>query len=185
MYNNDKLLFERITRNDQVALETLHKRYYQTLCSFALSYVKSVDYAEEVVSDVFLNIWLKRDALSINANIKPYLFSAVKNQSINFLNAQKLAFEKIEENTFDSEFSDHDADAQINFSETLRAIEKIIQELPPQRQTIFRLNRIDGLKYKEIADLLSISVNTVQKQMTEAIKHISKYYPNNTFVPFC
>nr|WP_320020925.1 RNA polymerase sigma-70 factor [uncultured Draconibacterium sp.] len=177
-------LFCRIKQNEQVALEKLHRKYYQPLCSFSYSYVKEIHTAEEVVSDVFLNLWIKRDSIHISSSIKSYLYTSVRNHSINSMNAQKHFFETLENHPIEYESIDHRADAKINYTETYNQIEKIIRELPPQRQTIFRLNRIDGLKYKEIAEILSISVNTVQKQMTEAVKHISKYYSEKILVLF-
>nr|WP_321358569.1 RNA polymerase sigma-70 factor [uncultured Draconibacterium sp.] len=184
MESIEEEFINRIKQNDQTALEKLHRKYYQLLCSFAFNYVKNVHSAEEIVSDVFLNFWLKRHSLTINSSIKSYLYISVKNQSINYLNTKKQIFEEITDNSFEFEASGNDADAEINYIETFNQIEKIIRELPPQRQTIFRLNRVDGLKYKEIAEILSISVNTVQKQMTEAVKHISKYYSHKILVFF-
>jgi RNA polymerase sigma-70 factor (ECF subfamily) len=184
MESIEKELFNKIKQNDQAALEKLHRQYYQALCTFSCNYVKSVHAAEEVVSDVFLNLWLKRNSIHIKSSIKSYLYTSVRNQSINYRNTQKQTFEEIEDNCFECESSDQHADAKVNYTETLHLVEKIIRELPPQRQTIFRLNRIDGLKYKEIAEILSISVNTVQKQMTEAVKHISKYYSHKILVLF-
>lgn len=184
MESIEEEFLNRIKQNDQTALEKLHRKYYQLLCSFAFNYVKNVHSAEEIVSDVFLNFWLKRHSITINSSIKSYFYTSVRNQSINYLNIQKQTFEEIADNGFELEALGNDADAEINYAETLNKIEKIIRELPPQRQTIFRLNRIDGLKYKEIAEILSISVNTVQKQMTKAVKHISKYHSHKILVLF-
>lgn len=183
-FETDADIFNRIKQDDQKALELLHERYYQPLCNFALTFLKDVDDTEEVVSDVFLAIWLKRDSLSIKSSIKSYLFTAVKNQSINFLNAQKNRFEEIDLLTKSEGCSNDHADKHLIYSETLTWIELIIEQLPPQRRTIFRLNRMEGMKYKEIADLMSISIHTVQKQMTEAVKHIAQYSSTTSFVLF-
>jgi RNA polymerase sigma-70 factor (ECF subfamily) len=182
-FQTDTAIFAQISQGDQKALELLYKRYYHPLCNFAFSFLKSVDYTEEVVSDVFLAIWLKRDTLSIKSSIKSYLFTAVKNQSVNFLKAQKIRFEEIE--SFESsDYSNEHADACLTYAETLRQVEMIIDKLPPQRRTIFILNRMEGMKYKEIADLLAISVHTVQKQMTEAVKQVTQYASASCVVLF-
>ncbi len=183
---NDEDILERIINDDQKALELLHKKYYTSLCDFAFSFVKSIDFAEEVVSDVFLNIWMKRHVLFIKNNIRSYLYTSVKNQSYNFLKNQNIHFEDINFQNLDGEYSEYETDQEINYTETLHEVEKIINQLPPQRRLIFKMNRIDGLKYKEIAEILSISVNTVQKQMTEAVKHITKSYAeSNLILLFC
>lgn len=174
--DKDKNIINLIKSGDQKALEQLYEIYYFNLCNFALQFVKSADYAEEVVSDVFLNIWLKRETLSIRSNVKSYLFAATRNRALNFLKTPKVEFREIDEVHQNSTTTDLEPDAELNYSDTLNRIEKIINELPPQRRTIFKLSRIEGLKYREIAEVLSISVNTVQKQMTEAVKHIAKYY---------
>ncbi|RIH64743.1 RNA polymerase sigma-70 factor [Mariniphaga sediminis] len=182
--DKDKNIINLIKSGDQKALEQLYKKYYSNLCNFALQFVKSIDYAEEVVSDVFLNIWLKREILSIRSNVKSYLFAATRNRALNFLKTQKIEFREIDEAYQNDTVTDLVPDARLNYSDTLNRIEKIINELPPQRRTIFKLSRIDGLKYKEIAEVLSISVNTVQKQMTEAVKHIARYYSKIHFILF-
>lgn len=182
--DKDNKLITLIKSDDQKALEQLHKKYYFSLCNFSLQFVKNKSYAEEIVSDVFLNIWLKRETLSIRSNVKSYLFAATRNRALNFLKTPKVEFREINETHQNSTTTDLEPDAELHYSDTLNRIEKIINDLPPQRRIIFKLNRIDGLKYKEIAEVLSISVNTVQKQMTEALKHIAKYYSNIHLILF-
>lgn len=170
----DEILLEKVKTGDQKALEQLFERYFFSLCRFASSFVKQTDIAEEIVSDVFLNIWLKRNELNIHTNIKAYLFVAIKNQALNYLNKEKLVFEELSVNTEAQDITLNEG-SSIELSETREEINAIIKELPPQRQVIFKMNKYEGLKYKEIADKLSISVNTVQKQMIEAVKFVSQY----------
>ncbi|SFW24509.1 RNA polymerase sigma-70 factor, ECF subfamily [Sinomicrobium oceani] len=171
----DKLLVERIRNNDQHALEQLFRKYYYPLCQFAGSFVKSPDIAEEVVSDVFFNIWQNRNVLDIRNNLKSYLFIAIKNQSLNVLKKNRISFFDMEISESQQKVSGLTAESALDYAEVEKRIETIIEELPPQRRIIFKLNRLEGFKYKEIADILQISVNTVQKQMIEAIRYISQY----------
>ena len=175
---SDETLISSIKRNDQKALELLYEKYYYPLCNFAFNFVKSVETSEEVVSDIFLNIWLKRSALNIKSNCKSYLFIAVKNQSLNYLSKNKIEFEDLEILDKTGYVTEKSAHSKICYAEFEKEIEEILLRLPAQRQIIFKLNRIDGLKYVEIAKILSISVNTVQKQMTEAVKFIARYRPH-------
>lgn len=176
--NTDEILIRRIKQHDQKALESLFERYFYPLCDFSYAIVKSIELAEEVVSDVFFNIWSKRNTLEIKNNLKSYLYLAAKNQSINYLNSSKANHEGID---FFKELIDlpeqSTAEAEIEYEELKSEIQLILEELPPQRRLIFKLNRIDGLKYKEIAEQLSISVNTVQKQMVEASRYMEQYKP--------
>ncbi|MDN5203602.1 RNA polymerase sigma-70 factor [Fulvivirgaceae bacterium BMA10] len=174
---SDKTLLSSIRQNDQKALELLYEKYYHSLCDFAFNFVRSIEISEEVVSDVFLNIWLKRAEINITSNFKSYLFISVKNQSLNYLSKSKVKFEDLEILDKTGHISEKSAHAKIYFTEFEKEIEQILQELPPQRRIIFKLNRIEGLKYMEIAKILSISVNTVQKQMTEAVKFLANYQP--------
>ncbi len=169
-------LFNQLKNNNSRALDELFCRYYQGLCHFSFQILKSVELAEEVVSDVFLNIWLKRDRIEIRTSLKAYLFTAVRNQSLNYNNKYSQMFfqdlEKLDKENLISEFP---ADQSVNYESTKIRIEDILSKLPEKRQLIFRMSRFDELSYKEIAEILNISVNTVQNQMIKAIQYIVSF----------
>ncbi len=176
--NKDDELFQLIRQSNAKALKELYEKYFQSLCRFSFRYVKSIDLTEEVVSDVFLNIWLNRKTIEIKTSLKAYLFTAVRNRSLNYALKEKYNFENLDIVDNDREIrSDYLPYEVVSYKELESAIESVIKKLPPQRQLIFRMNRIDGLKYKEIAEVLSISINTVQNHMVKAVKFISKHYP--------
>lgn len=174
---SDEELFQHIKRDDPKALKILFERYFCSLCHFACTFVKNTNLAEEVVSDVFLNIWLKKGTLEIQINLKSYLYTAVRNQSINYLKRKRFHLEDIETVVKENKISDLHADQLITSEELKNDIYTLLRQLPEKRQIIFKMNRIDGLSYKEIAEILSISINTVQNQMVEAVKFLSKQYP--------
>ncbi|WP_161554540.1 RNA polymerase sigma-70 factor [Sinomicrobium soli] len=180
----DNLLLKRIQDDDQSALEQLFQKYYYPLCQFAGSFVKNPDVAEEVVSDVFFNIWQNRRKLQVK-NLKSYLFIAIKNRSLTVLHQNRETFFEIQHSGSHEKASDMNAESLLRYSETEKHIASIIDELPPQRKIIFKLSRLEGMKYREIAEMLQISVNTVQKQMIEAIRHISQYESRflTSFIP--
>jgi len=171
----DKFHLERIKNDDSKALEQLFLKYYYPLCRFAKSFVKSSDMANEVVSDIFLNIWQNRKKLQITSSFKAYVYIAIKNQSLKVLNKNQFVFDELEPLHQHQERSYYTAESSMSYLELENELNAIIEELPPQRKAIFRLNRLEGLKYTEIADVLQISVSTVQKQMGEAIKYVSQY----------
>ncbi|WP_187269316.1 RNA polymerase sigma-70 factor [Algibacter pacificus] len=173
--NQDEILFNCVKKNNQQALEQLFQKYYFNLCLFSKKYVGSADLAEEVVADVFFKIWQNRNSLQIKTSLKSYLFVATKNLSINVVNKVKADTLKQQLTELNTNFSHLSTDDTLRYNEVKHQIDQIIEQLPQQRKIIFKLNRIDGLKYKEIADKLGISVSTVQKQMLEAIKHVSQY----------
>lgn len=173
---SDEELLGLVKKGDHHALETLYRRYFNMLCNFANKYVRNNLASEEVVSDVFLYLWLKREEMKIPNNLRAYLFTSVKNRSFNYLQSNNKYFEDIYFVEKKWLVSNESADSQIIQQEVDDEIEKIISHLPPKRQQIFRMNRIDGLKYKEIAQVLSISVNTVQNHMVEAMRFIANHY---------
>ncbi|HLR89496.1 MAG TPA: RNA polymerase sigma-70 factor [Balneolaceae bacterium] len=172
--NTDDELIQRIKEADQAALEVLFERYYYALCDFAFQYVRSFDLTEEIVSDVFLNIWKRRERLNITSSFKAYIFRAVRNQSINYLKKENRDFDSLDllENEASEEYQ---PDEELIFCELENRIEVLLNTLPPRRKLIFKLSRIEGFTYQEIADILSISIHTVQNQMVQAVKTLATY----------
>jgi RNA polymerase sigma-70 factor, ECF subfamily len=177
-YSTDEVLLSRIKHDDSGALKILFEKYFSPLCFFSNQFVKNTDNAEEAVSDVFLNIWLKRGKIEIKSSLKAYLYTAVRNQSLNYLKRNKIHYEDIEAEDGENLSSDLNADLLINYEELKHEIDILLRQLPKKREIVFRMNRIDGMSYKEIAEILSISVNTVQNQMVKAAKFISDQYPH-------
>jgi RNA polymerase sigma-70 factor (ECF subfamily) len=169
----DEELFQRIKRDDAQALKILFEKYFSLLCRFASKFVRTTDLAEEIVSDIFLNIWLKKETIEIKTSLKTYLYIAVRNQSLNYLKKNRIHLEEIETIVKENRVSDLKADQLITYEELEDDIDTLLQQLPEKRQIIFRLNRLDGLSYKEIAEIFSISIHTVQNQMVAAVKFLT------------
>lgn len=174
--HTDSELLIKIKNNDTNALNILFKRYFSVLCYFSFQFVKSRDLTEEVVSDVFLNIWLKRGSIVIKSSLKAYLFTAVRNQSINYMKKKDYHFEELEIVDKEGKISSLRADDFLIYKDLENEIENIVQKLPEKRQLIFRMNRFEGLSYKEISEILSISINTIQNHMVKAVKFMSKQH---------
>jgi RNA polymerase sigma-70 factor, ECF subfamily len=173
IYITDEELFRRIKRDDAQALKLLFERYFSSLCSFSFKFVRSAEVAEEAVSDVFLNLWIKKALIEIQTNFKTYVYTAVRNQSLNYVKKNKIHLEEIDTADKENKHSDLHADTFITYEELKNDIDALLQQLPEKRQIIFRLNRIDGLSYKEIAEILSISIHTVQNQIVAAVKFLT------------
>ncbi|MBX2841100.1 MAG: RNA polymerase sigma-70 factor [Flammeovirgaceae bacterium] len=170
----DLNLIEAIKNGNERGLELLFERYYQSLCEFSEIIVIQSDFAEEVVSDLFLELWMKRNSLQIEKGVKSYLFVAVKNKSLNYLKRhKKVTFSELEEGKHKF-LVGNEAESVLQGKELNLAINKLLNEMPAQRRLIFRMNRIEGFKYKEIAEILSISVHTVQNQMVKANKFLTE-----------
>lgn len=157
----------------------LFNTYYARLCAYALRYVKTQEYAEDIVSDTFYRMWQKGD-IKITSTVQGYLFQAVYNNCMYFIRQHKSEFQKTKEvhaqiNSNDIQLLDEftESDSLI-IKEIEEAIEEAINRLPEQAKAVFTLKRHQGLKNKEIAERLNISVKTVEMHMTRALSFLRK-----------
>ena len=164
----------RIAKDDETAFTQLFLHFGKRLTQFAFSLVRSKEIAEELVEDVFVKIWAKRQSINNIENITVYLYVSVKNKSLNTLSqrAKELIAAPFDylDSTIDA-FAPDPYDLMIT-AEMLGRMQEAIDSLPPRCKMIFKLIREDGLRYKEVAEILSISVNTIDAQMAIAVKKI-------------
>jgi len=167
----DKELFKKLKEGDKPAFKVLFQKYYSVLCHFAFQFLHDNEMAEETVQELFVHIWEKRKSLNIETSVKHYFFRSIRNQCLNQIQHQKIRKHYASKMM---ESSHHEIDPEQYFMEVdlVKRIEKSIESLPPKRQEIFRLSREKGLKYKEIANELNISVKTVEAQMGLALKYL-------------
>jgi RNA polymerase sigma-70 factor (ECF subfamily) len=163
---------ENIKSGNIAQYKQMFKRYYKPLVYFSYRYVKDVQIAEDIIQDVFVNIWNKRETLDFSLNFKSYLFSSVKNHSLMHIN-KTSKYEHVNLKLV-TEKSENNPDTIIESAELEKTLNIIITELPEKRREIFCMSRFDKLTYSEIAVALSISVNTVETQMSRALKYIRK-----------
>lgn len=147
--------------------EQLYRRHHPSLLAFAVYLTGSKTEADELVNDVFFAIWKRKEDLPIDDTLKSYLFTAVKNRSANFHKKTKMKVVEILPNDKESSLR---ADLPLEEKEIENKLQRILQMLPPKCKQIFMMSRFDNLKNKEIADLLDISIKTVENQMTKALK---------------
>ena len=167
-------LQNRIARfEDPVAYKELFISLYSYLYNFAWNFVKSKQLSEEVVSDVFLKIWEKRKSLQKIDNLKLYLYVATKNISLNYLEKKKtMAFSDIEDFATELKSTYSDPEQLMITSDMLLLINHVILQLPPRCRLIFKLVKEDRMKYKEVAEVLHLSVKTVENQVAIAVRKI-------------
>jgi RNA polymerase sigma-70 factor (family 1) len=177
-HNNPQRILELQQRiadyEDAAAYKQLFFLFFLPLKSFSYSIIKSNESAEEIVSDIFVEIWAKRKQLMEIENLKIYLYISVRNASLRHL--QKLKKTKtLSLDYVDVTFATPDLNAAdcIISKELVHKIESAIDQLPAQCKLIFKLAKEDRLKYKEISVLLSISVKTIDNQIATALKKIA------------
>jgi RNA polymerase sigma-70 factor (ECF subfamily) len=171
--DHENKLFHQIKKGDEKSFELLFKTYYAPLCLFATKYTKNEKDSEEIVQNFFVKLWEKKSQININTSLKSYLFSAVRNHCFNHLKHQKI---KLNYQTDLFNTLNHEIKTDQYFMEIglMKKIDSCIQALPKRRREIFLLSREQGLKYREIADQLGLSIKTVEAQMGHALKELRK-----------
>jgi RNA polymerase sigma-70 factor (family 1) len=167
-------LLERIAlSSDETAYRELFYTYYPALFRFANTLLREEQLAEEVVSDVFMNIWNGRESLNSIRNLRVYLFVAVKNLSHRTLSRMGRVPEMLEEDATMTASGRMDMPDERMISKELgQAFDRAVASLPERCRLIFRLVREEGLRYREISIILNISQKTIEAQMTIATKRI-------------
>lgn len=161
---------ERIRAGDEAAFERLFHTFYEDLCRFASQYVSASDVVEDLVQDVFFNVWERRRALDAQQSIQAYLYKAVRNEALKHLNQQRVRKQQGKPQQELRERSLQGSPEQALWNKELEAeAQKALDALPERRRRIFMLSREHDLTYAEIADLLDISVKTVETQMGRAL----------------
>lgn len=170
MHGQDDLyLISRIKLGDHRALDCLFTRYYNSLCRFATYLTNRKDLSEEIVADVFFRIWEKRESLTVEKNLRAYLFTATRHTCINYMKQEKQIMEVLSEDIAEDMPGPEE---ELLFHELETRINDLINFLPQKRKAIFQLNRFEGFTYNEIANILSISSKTVENQMGKALKQL-------------
>lgn len=149
--------------------EQLFREHYEPLCHFAKSFVKDHDSAQEIVQDVFINLWQTKETITSDKPVKSYLYTSVKNRCLNYIRDNKKFRSQFLDVELELEIPVDDADI-FSELETQNKIDAALNKLPEKCRHVFELSRFEELKYKEIAERLSISQKTVEIHMSKALK---------------
>jgi RNA polymerase sigma-70 factor (family 1) len=162
------------SHDDQQAFAKLYMAFQPYLHSFAYAIIHNQEMAEEIVSDVFLQIWQHRKRLLHIEAFRLYLYTCTRNTAINYLKKTgRKPTLSLDEWDIPLHTGIYNPEQLMITSEAVRKIDAAILNLPPRCKAIFKLAKEDGLRYQEIASLLNISVNTIDQQMAIALKKIS------------
>jgi RNA polymerase sigma-70 factor (ECF subfamily) len=150
---------------DEQYMQVLFKTFYKNLCLFARQYINDIEKCEDIVQDVFLNIWEKGELIDSESQVKGYLFTSVKNRCLNFLRDHKKFSDG-------SELPQHGQsdNSRVEYAELEKILKTAIESLPEKCREIFEMSRFRNLKYQEIADKLGLSIKTVEAQMSKALR---------------
>ena len=170
---SDNKIIELIKQGDIAAFNTLFKSVYLQLYIHCRKFIPDPEDAKDILQNVFLRFWEKRENIDIHTSLNAYLYRAIQNECLNYLRSTGTIEVPQCETTnvlFREEAEDNDPHSTLSVLEIEQIMENTIEELPDQCKSIFKLSRINGLKNQEIADKLDISVRTVETQIYRALK---------------
>ena len=168
-------LIRSIKQGDKTSFELLFRRLYPRLCAYAQKFIHDIHDSEEIVQELFINLWKNHDRIDENQSLNSYLFISVKNRCLNLLesrnsrskHAKLLWYLYVLQST-----ENNNAFQQLVANDLEKDLTIALAHLPKECKKIFELSRLEGLKYQEIADRLNISIKTVETQMSRALTRL-------------
>jgi RNA polymerase sigma-70 factor (ECF subfamily) len=171
MILNDLQILEKLKEGDPLAYNQLFDKYYMPLCVYSLKYCDSFPLAEDIVQDLFVKLWDEKIYLKFDNAISPYLFKAVKNNTLQLIKKEtKFVFQDIE-NVVNNLMEEEPLDFATLEEEKKKLFEQV-EALPEKSKEVFKAIVLDNMKYKEVAEHLDISVNTVKTHYARALKQL-------------
>lgn len=180
---NDLFLLTKIKEGDVKAFEKIFKSYHSSLCLYTAGITGSMDVAEEIVQDLFYYFWKERQNLPLFRSVKSYLYRAARNEALQFrehLNVRNKYRAYVMADCTEASFSD--PQDSIEYKELEEVINGALRKMPERRLKIFCMHRFQGMKYAEIASALSVSIKTVEAEMTKALQVLRKEIENYNYL---
>ena len=163
-------LIAKFVTGDLRTFEMVFRDYYEPLVRYGNTFLKNGDESEDIVQQVFVSVWEKREELEVHTSIRAFLYKAVHNACLNKIKHHKVR--EIYAVEVKATQADMDASNQLEVAELDEKIHRAIDRLPEQCAKIFKMSRFEQLKYQEIADQLGLSIKTIENQMGKALKMI-------------
>jgi RNA polymerase sigma-70 factor (ECF subfamily) len=183
LYNSptydEKELLKQLLLGSEQAFEKIYKQYSTRLYGNIFKFVKSDADAQEILQDIFLKVWNNRQHIDVERSFRSYLFKIAENQVYDFFR-RAARNKKMEARLMTVSIVEyvHIEEMLLN-KEGAIFLEKAIDMLPPQRQQVFRLCKLEGKTYREVSELLQISVSTISDHIVKGTKTIRIYFENN------
>lgn len=170
----EPLLLKLIKRGDALAFFHLFMTYHKDLVLFAGTFQLSQSDCEDIVQTLFLKLWNEREQLTIKTSLTSYLLKAVKNSCLDEIRHQAVVRQHIDYEKSLSVLEDLDTENYILYSDLSRHLETALHKLPPDCREAFVLNRLQGYKYKEVAEQLQVSERTIEARIGKALSLLRK-----------
>ena len=178
--SNEDRLFKAI-KLDKTSFDQIYKQYWSKLYIYAFNVLREKEICEDIVQEIFIDLWAKRDNVQIT-DLNSYLYQSVKYQIFNHFRKSKYKKQLLikfnlmnTQNGIDELYEEKELNVQLK---------DIISKLPKQRRIIFKMSRYDGLSNKEISENLNISLQTVKNQISKSLKFIRRSLKNISLLFF-
>lgn len=168
---SDENLYERLKEGDEKALQSIILRYWEPLYKMAVNTLDDLLLCEDIVQELFIRLWDKRDTLNLTHSLKAYLFASIRYEVFRQIK-QKFQTESLLNPDELNYVEKYNPQNQLELNELMEGVERIVIELPERCREIYQLSREKQLTHKEIADYLKISTKTVENQLTIALRRI-------------
>jgi RNA polymerase sigma-70 factor (ECF subfamily) len=179
----DLSVLKKIKKGDINTFEKIFHLYYSPLCLYAAGITGKMYIAEEIVQELFYVFWKEREKLQIFHSLKSYLYGAVRNRSLQYYEHQEVKNRHREMVLLKTnDINTSTPQDLLEYKELEDIINRTLDKLPERRLRIFRMHRFEGKKYAEIASELSLSVKTVEAEMTKALQILRKEIENYTHI---
>lgn len=169
-FSFEKLLVEKLKEGDKSAYSFLFTAYYSDLVMFATTFLKDIDSSEEIVQDVFLKLWEEREDIIITTTLKSFLLKLIQNRCLDLLRHLKVKSSHYESVLNSTILLECDTENYILRSEIENIVEKALDKISAEVSEPFRLNRYEGLKYREIAERMHVSDRTVEVRISKVLQ---------------
>lgn len=177
--SEDQEQLARVRAGDETAFEALFHAHYRRLVVFAYGYVHSYDIAQDLVADLFSRMWRERETLSAVTSVKAYLYAAVRNRAHNYRRdrARETSLDVLAESPEGAIDASSVLDESLALDAQIQAVRRFIDTLPPGQRRIMTLRWHDGLTIDEIAHVMAVSRNAVDKQLSRALAKLRAAAP--------
>jgi len=169
-FSIEKILVEKLKGGDKSAFSSLFTAYYSDLVMFATTFLKDLDSSEEIVQDVFLKLWEDREVIIITTTLKSFLLKLIQNRCLDWLRHSKVINLHYESVVNSSSLLECDTENYILRSEIEKIVKKALDKIPEEIAEPFKLNRYEGLKYREIAEKMHVSNRTVEVRVGKVLQ---------------
>jgi len=171
----EKKLVRSLKKGNVQAFEILYKKYIRQIYYFSMKYLKDQIEAEEIVQCLFMKVWEKRDTLNEELSFSSFLYRIAVNDIYNLIKKKSYELKYLEYEKLNAKDTYYDIYDQVLFNDFDHQLEKLIDQLPPQRKKIFLMSRRDNLSYQEISSKLNISIRTVENHIFRTLKYLKDH----------